>query len=64
MFFLSNNSLRWSDLTEFKVICLSVKFIFVQERDEISYESYARIEHMLTGCWLHALKGTLSHKLW
>nr|XP_019924346.2 inositol 1,4,5-trisphosphate receptor type 1 isoform X2 [Crassostrea gigas] len=28
----------------------------LKERDEISYESYARIEHMLTGCWLHALK--------
>jgi hypothetical protein len=29
----------------------------LQERDEIQFESYARIEHMLTGCWLHALKG-------
>ncbi|XP_050396213.1 inositol 1,4,5-trisphosphate receptor type 1 [Patella vulgata] len=28
----------------------------LKERDEIQYESYARIEHMLTGCWLHALK--------
>lgn len=34
------------------------KYNHLQERDEISYESYARIEHMLTGCWLHALKGT------
>lgn len=25
--------------------------------DEIKFESYTRIEHMLTGCWLHALKG-------
>ncbi|XP_060075349.1 inositol 1,4,5-trisphosphate receptor type 1-like [Ylistrum balloti] len=28
----------------------------LKERDEIQFESYARIEHMLTGCWLHALK--------
>ncbi|CAL1535480.1 unnamed protein product, partial [Lymnaea stagnalis] len=26
------------------------------ERDEIHFESYARIEHVLTGFWLHALK--------
>lgn len=28
----------------------------LKERDQIQYESYARIEHMLSGCWLHALK--------
>ncbi|XP_064599288.1 inositol 1,4,5-trisphosphate receptor type 1-like [Liolophura sinensis] len=28
----------------------------LKERDEIQMESYARIEHMLTGCWLHAKK--------
>ncbi|RUS87050.1 hypothetical protein EGW08_005203, partial [Elysia chlorotica] len=28
----------------------------LKERDEILPESYARIEHMLSGCWLHALK--------
>ncbi|KAL3860316.1 hypothetical protein ACJMK2_010455, partial [Sinanodonta woodiana] len=28
----------------------------LKERDEIQFESYARIEHVLTGCWLHALK--------
>ncbi|XP_053402419.1 inositol 1,4,5-trisphosphate receptor type 1-like isoform X7 [Mercenaria mercenaria] len=28
----------------------------LKEQDEIQYESYARIEHVLTGCWLHALK--------
>ncbi|XP_035825085.1 inositol 1,4,5-trisphosphate receptor type 3 isoform X3 [Aplysia californica] len=28
----------------------------LKERDEIQAESYARIEHMLTNCWLHALK--------
>ena len=30
----------------------------LQERDEIRFESYCRIEHVLTGFWLHALKGT------
>ncbi|PVD21456.1 hypothetical protein C0Q70_19629 [Pomacea canaliculata] len=28
----------------------------LKERDEIQFESYARIEHMLTSSWLHALK--------
>ncbi|CAG2222632.1 unnamed protein product [Mytilus edulis] len=28
----------------------------ISERDEIRYESYCRIEHVLTGFWLHALK--------
>ncbi|XP_076109900.1 inositol 1,4,5-trisphosphate-gated calcium channel ITPR2-like isoform X1 [Mytilus galloprovincialis] len=28
----------------------------IKEQDEIKFESYTRIEHMLTGCWLHALK--------
>ncbi|CAC5357472.1 unnamed protein product [Mytilus coruscus] len=28
----------------------------IKEMDEIKFESYTRIEHMLTGCWLHALK--------
>ncbi|XP_076449737.1 inositol 1,4,5-trisphosphate-gated calcium channel ITPR1-like isoform X2 [Babylonia areolata] len=28
----------------------------LKERDEIQFESYARIEHVLTSCWLHALK--------
>lgn len=28
----------------------------LSERDEIRFESYARIEHVLTGFWLHALK--------
>ncbi|ESO91009.1 hypothetical protein LOTGIDRAFT_163525 [Lottia gigantea] len=28
----------------------------LMERDEIHFESYARIEHVLTGFWLHALK--------
>jgi hypothetical protein len=28
----------------------------LQEVDEIKFESYARIEHELTGRWLHALK--------
>ncbi|KAL4233979.1 hypothetical protein ACF0H5_005634 [Mactra antiquata] len=28
----------------------------INERDEIRYESYCRIEHVLTGAWLHALK--------
>ena len=29
-----------------------------QESDEISFESYARIEHVITGYWLHALRGS------
>ena len=28
-----------------------------QEGDEIQFEAYARIENVLTGYWLHALKG-------
>ncbi|KAL5022859.1 hypothetical protein ScPMuIL_002014, partial [Solemya velum] len=28
----------------------------LSERDEIRFESYCRIEHVLTGFWLHALK--------
>ena len=32
-------------------------YVIIQEMDEIKFESYTRIEHMLTGCWLHALKG-------
>ncbi|CAG5132423.1 unnamed protein product, partial [Candidula unifasciata] len=28
----------------------------LKERDEIQLESYARIEHVLTNCWLHAHK--------
>jgi len=28
-----------------------------QESDEVNYESYARIEHVITGYWLHALRG-------
>ncbi|XP_029657301.1 inositol 1,4,5-trisphosphate receptor-like, partial [Octopus sinensis] len=28
----------------------------LKERNQIQFESYARIEHMLTGYWLHALK--------
>ncbi|XP_060552412.1 inositol 1,4,5-trisphosphate receptor type 2-like [Ruditapes philippinarum] len=28
----------------------------INERDEIRFESYCRIEHVLTGSWLHALK--------
>ena len=34
-----------------------------QERDEIRFESYCRIEHVLTGFWLHALKGTYNFQL-
>lgn len=32
-------------------------YFFLQERDEINFESYCRIEHVLSGFWLHALKG-------
>lgn len=32
-------------------------FIPFQEADEIQFESYARIEHVLSGFWLHALRG-------
>ena len=45
--------------TKLMVWFLLLIYVFVlhQERDEILPESYARIEHMLSGCWLHALKG-------
>jgi len=29
----------------------------MQETDEIQFESYSRIEHVITGYWLHALRG-------
>jgi hypothetical protein len=29
----------------------------MQEVDEILYDSYTRIEHVITGYWLHALRG-------
>ena len=37
-----------------------VEFEFVeclQENDEILFETYARIEHVISGFWLHALRG-------
>ena len=34
-------------------------FIFLQEADEIQFESYSRIEHVITGFWLHAMRGTV-----
>ena len=35
--------------------------IFEQEADEIQFESYTRIEHVITGYWLHAMRGRSSH---
>uniref|UniRef100_A0A1I8IDC1 Inositol 1,4,5-trisphosphate receptor n=1 Tax=Macrostomum lignano TaxID=282301 RepID=A0A1I8IDC1_9PLAT len=29
----------------------------LQDSPELKFESYARIEHVITGCWLHAIKG-------
>ena len=29
----------------------------IKEGDEIQFETYARIEHVLSGFWLHALRG-------
>lgn len=29
----------------------------IQDTEEVTFESYARIEHVLSGNWLHALKG-------
>ena len=34
-----------------------------QESDEVNYESYARIEHVITGYWLHALRGKFVYLL-
>ena len=31
----------------------------IKEGDEIQFETYARIEHVLSGFRLHALKGTI-----
>ena len=31
----------------------------LQDRDEITLGGYGRIEHMVTGSWLHSLKGAL-----
>ena len=30
---------------------------YLQEADEVQFNSYARIEHVITGYWLHALRG-------
>ena len=30
----------------------------IKEGDEIQFETYARIEHVLSGFWLHALRGS------
>ncbi len=35
-------------------------YILLQESDEMMFESYARIEHVLSSFWLHALRGRLS----
>jgi len=37
--------------------------VCTQETDEIQFESYSRIEHVITGYWLHALRGKLSEFL-
>ena len=42
---------------ELELVSIKYKIFVLQEQDEIQYESYARIEHVLTGSWLHALKG-------
>ena len=35
-------------------------FCFIlQEADEIQFESYSRIEHVITGFWLHAMRGRI-----
>ena len=58
-FVIFENSSKISNCRPLQIICgaLWVKWLLLQEQDEIQYESYARIEHVLTGCWLHALKG-------
>lgn len=30
---------------------------WLQESDEVKFDSYARIEHVLSGSWLHAVRG-------
>ena len=35
----------------------------LQDRDEITLGGYGRIEHMVTGSWLHLLKGALERLL-
>ena len=35
-----------------------------QESDEIQFESYARIEHVITGYWLHAMRGNTALRHW
>ena len=32
-------------------------YFILQEADEIQFESYSRIEHVITGFWLHAMRG-------
>jgi len=33
--------------------------LIMQETDEVQFENYSRIEHVITGYWLHALRGWL-----
>ena len=35
----------------------TVLLLCFQDSDDISFEAYARIQHVLTGFWLHALAG-------
>lgn len=35
-------------------------FLFSQERDEIENNTYCRIQHVVSGCWLHGSRGKLS----
>ena len=36
-----------------------VNIVQFQEIDEIHFDAYARIEHVITGFWLHALRGKI-----
>ena len=39
------------------ILWLLLLLLLLQEVDEILFDSYTRIEHVITGYWLHALRG-------
>ncbi|KAK2140830.1 hypothetical protein LSH36_1236g00007 [Paralvinella palmiformis] len=40
--------------------CTVMHYVDIRETDEIQFETYSRIEHVITGFWLHALRGISS----
>ncbi|EDV25315.1 uncharacterized protein TRIADDRAFT_55241 [Trichoplax adhaerens] len=65
---MKGSIINWGDQCRLRHM-VTRKYLIVQpveqsyvENAEITYESYCRIEHSLTGQWLHALQGTYYRK--